>query len=515
MPVRRKFLAFVIAGLVLIAVVAIGVFWLLTVPAPLERKLQAHVEQALSEHFHRQVQIQNLHVTLIPVFRVSADNFVLPNRDAENQPPFIAIKHFVAYANPLGLLRSPIHVTSLKLDGLVINVAPKSESASENKAKPKKPRHLANFVIDRVYADGTVLYILSKNPDRDPMEFDIRKLALKSAGIGQPMKFQAELTNPKPPGDIHSKGKFGPWNMDDPSATPVRGHYTFEHADLSIFNGIAGILSSSGDYTGQLNNIVVDGTTDTPDFKLDTGARAVHLTTQFHAIVDGTKGDTYLQPVNAQFLNSHVIAQGEVAGKKGQKGKTIRLDIDIHDSRVEDMLALATDKGALLTGGIMTKAKLVIPPGNEKVLKKMSLAGRFEVKDGHFPNPEVQGKLDSLSRRGQGKPDAMDIQNVPADFSGVFKLANARMNFSTLNFAVPGVQVQMKGGYSIAQQELDFTGDVRLQATVSQTQTGIKHWVTVPFDPLFKKNGAGTYLPVNIQGSTDHPKIQLDWKKVL
>ena len=267
---------------------------------------------------------------------------------------------------------------------------------------------------------------------------------------------------------------------------------------------------------GQLNNIVVDGTTDTPDFKLDSGARAVHLMTQFHAIVDGTKGDTYLQPVNASFLNSHVIAQGEVAGKKGQKGKTIRLDIDIHDSRVEDMLALATDKGALLTGSIMTKAKLVIPPGNQKVLQKISLAGRFAVKDGHFPNPDVQSKLDSLSRRGQGKPDVMEIQNVPANFNRrISSWTNARMSFSSLNFDVPGVQVQMKGAYSIAQQELDFTGDVRLQATVSHTQKGIKRWVTVPFDPLFKKNGAGTYLPVHIQGTTEHPKIQLDWKKIL
>jgi hypothetical protein len=515
MPVRRKFLAFVIVALVLIAVVAVSVSWLLTVPAPLERRLQARVEQALSEHFHRHVQLKNLHVTLIPVFEVSADDFVLPNRDVVNQPPFIAIKHFTAEANPLELLHGPIHVHSLKLQGLVINIAPKSESGGEGNAKPKKLRHLANFVIDRVEADGTLLYILSKNPDRDPMEFDIRKLALKSAGIGQPMRFQAELTNPKPPGDIHSNGKFGPWNMDDPSATPVGGHYTFEHADLSIFNGISGILSSSGDYTGQLNNIVVDGTTDTPDFKLDSGARAVHLMTQFHAIVDGTKGDTYLQPVKAQFLSSHVIAQGEVAGKKGQKGKTIRLDIDVHDSRVEDMVALATDKGALLTGSIMTKAKLLIPPGNQKVLEKLSLAGRFAVKDGHFPNPEVQGKLDALSRRGQGKPDAMEIHNVPANFAGVFRLANARMRFSTLNFEVPGVQVEMKGAYSIAQQELDFSGDVRLQATVSHTMSGIKRWVTVPFDPIFKKNGAGTYLPVNVQGSTEHPKIQLDWKKVL
>ena len=137
MPLRRKFLAFAIVGLVLIAVLAIGVFYLLTVPPPLERRLQARVEQALSEHYHRDVQMQNMHVTLVPFFRVTADAFVLPNQDAD-QPPFIAIKHFVAEANPLELLRTPIHITSLKLDGLVINIPPKSESPNGGSAKPKK-----------------------------------------------------------------------------------------------------------------------------------------------------------------------------------------------------------------------------------------------------------------------------------------------------------------------------------------------------------------------------------------
>ena len=65
--------------------------------------------------------------------------FVLPNRDDANQPPLIAIKHFTAEANPLELLHSPIHVTSLKLDGLVINVAPKGEAANETADKPKQP----------------------------------------------------------------------------------------------------------------------------------------------------------------------------------------------------------------------------------------------------------------------------------------------------------------------------------------------------------------------------------------
>ncbi len=499
--------------MLLIIVVAGGVIWLLTVPAPLEHMLQARVERALQNHFQRDVRLENMHVTLIPVFRVTADNFTLPNRQPD-QPPFIAIKHFTAVANPLELLRTPIHVTSLHLEGLVINIAPKAENPAES-PKPKKRLHLANFVIDRVLADGTLLYILPKSSDHDPMEFDLKKLSLSSAGIGQPMDFQAELTNPKPPGLIHTKGKFGPWNME-PSLTPVSGHYTFEDADLGIFNGLSGILSSVGDYNGQLNNIVVDGTTDTPDFKLDSGATAVHLKTEFHAIVDGTSGNTYLQPVNASFLNSHVIARGEVAGEKGKKGKTIRLDIDVHDSRVEDMLALATEKGdSLLTGKMMTQAKLVIPPRDQPVLDKMSLAGRFQVQDGHFPDQDVQSKLDALSQRGQGKPKDPQIHDVPAEFQGVFHFENARMSFSQVNFNVPGVEVQMKGTYSVRNEDMNFTGDVRLQATVSQTMSGLRKWAVVPFDPIFHRKGAGTYLPVHIEGTKNKPQIKLDWKKIL
>lgn len=516
MRIRRwlKFLLWSILGLIL--VLAVAVAWLLTVPAPLERMMQARVEQALREHYQRDVKLENLHVTLVPVFRAEADNFVLPNAGDPGLPPFITIKHLTAQANTLELLRSPIHLTWLKLDGLVINVPPKGQKPPEQQPQPKKKRRLANFVIDKVDADGTMLYILPKQAGRDPMDFELRKLSLKSAGIGQPMTFRAELTNPKPPGLIHTNGKFGPWNMDDPSETAVSGHYTFDNADLSIFNGIAGILSSIGDYNGQLNNIVVDGTTDTPDFKLDTGATPVHLTTQFHAIVDGTNGNTYLQPVDAKFLNSHVIAKGEVAAKPGEKGKTITLDIDIRDSHVEDMLNLATTQGgSLLTGRMTTQAKLILPPGNETVLNKMSLAGKFQVRDGRFVNKDVQSKLDELSRRGQGKPDDPQVSDVPAEFMGVFRLQNARMRFSQLNFNVPGVMVEMKGNYSLRTEQMNFIGDVRLQARVSQTIGGLRHWAVVPFDPIFKKNGAGTYLPVQVEGSKSHPEIKLDWKKVL
>ena len=37
------------------------------------------------------------------------------------------------------------------------------------------------------------------------------------------MDYDAQLTNPKPPGQIHAVGAFGPWVADDPSDTPPKG----------------------------------------------------------------------------------------------------------------------------------------------------------------------------------------------------------------------------------------------------------------------------------------------------
>jgi hypothetical protein len=127
-----------------------------------------------------------------------------------------------------------------------------------------------------------------------------------------------------------------------------------------------------------LRKIEVDGTTDTPAFRLDRGSKPTHLTTQYHAVVDGTNGNTYLQPVKAHFLNSNVVAAGEVAGKPGQKGKTIALDVDIHDSRVQDLLNLAVDSPKpMLTGAITARAKLLDPTRQPADVGQDSLGWKF------------------------------------------------------------------------------------------------------------------------------------------
>ena len=520
---RRTLRIFLWTLLAVVLVLGVSLVVLLTIPAPLERWLEGRVLLALREHYGSNVQLQNLHATLIPEFSATADNFVLPDRDDGNLPPLITIKHITVRAALPELLRSPVHISWLKLDGMVINVASKGRRAEARAeaGSPPPPRkltdrtRLADFVIDKVDADGTQLYILRKDPQREPMNFQLRRLTLRSAGTGQPMTYRAELTNPTPPGFIQTTGRFGPWDFDEPSATRVGGHYVFQHADLSVFNGISGILSSVGDYNGVLENIVVDGTTDVPDFQLDRGGQAVHLTTKFHAIVDGTNGNTYLQPVNAHFLNSDIVTKGDVASKPGDKGKTVRLDVNIQQAYLQDVLALAAKSNPpALTGRLSLTAKLDLPPGADPVLKRILLDGTFGVSDARFRSDRVRSAIAEASKRGQGKPDDDSIVDVPAQFAGDFDLRKTTLSFNRLQFAVPGVAAQMKGSYGLQSQQVNFEGDVKLNARISEAVGGIGHWILLPIDPLFMKHGAGTYLPVTVTGTREHPDVKLELGKI-
>src|SRR5580704_8123905 len=118
MPTRQRgrILLWSLVGLILAGAVALVI--LLTVPAPVERWLQARVLLALRQHYQSDVQLENLHVTLLPSFRATADNFVLPNRGADEFPPLITVKRVTVYADFFGLLRQPVHVDWVKLDGL-------------------------------------------------------------------------------------------------------------------------------------------------------------------------------------------------------------------------------------------------------------------------------------------------------------------------------------------------------------------------------------------------------------
>jgi hypothetical protein len=174
-------------------------------------------------------------------------------------------------------------------------------------------------------------------------------------------------------GEIQSSGWFGAWQVDDPRSSPVRGRYSFSDADLSTIKGIGGILSSTGEYEGTLGNIVVDGETSTPDFRIAISGHPVPLDTKFHAIVDGTTGDTYLQPVQGRIVNSSLLAKGSIVRVRNPNGHRILLDVTLSPARIEDLLKLGvrTDP-PVMTGVSKLSTKLELSPGEADVSNRLN-----------------------------------------------------------------------------------------------------------------------------------------------
>jgi hypothetical protein len=475
--------------------------------------IRDRVVTALKEHYKRDVELKDFKISLLPRFTAVGDELVIHQKDWPGLPPMVAVRRLTIEATLRGMLSTPLQVNRVVLQGLEINIPPRrGDSDKPKEAKQKLPQ----FQIDEMVADGTTLNILSKKEGKEPLVWDIFKLRLNSAGTVAPMKFVATLTNPKPPGEIQTEGEFGPWQNEDPSLTPVSGAYTFQKADLSVFKGIAGVLSSEGKYQGLLERIVVDGWTDTPDFALKVSGQPVHLKTQFHAIVDGTDGDTYLEPVNAQFGRSKITASGGVYGRPGVKGKTISLDVTVEDSRIEDMLRLGV-KGdpPFMIGGLSFKTKFELPPGDEDIIRKLYLKGDFGLGAARFSSFSVQEKVDELSRRARGKTgEEIEDERIVSNMRGRFALKNGVIDFSGLTFTVPGARVDLNGSYGLQSEQLDFAGALQTQAKVSEMTTGVKSLLLRLADPIFKKNDAGAVIPIKITGTRQDPKYSLDVGRV-
>lgn len=476
--------------------------------------------QALRERFDADVDAKSLHLSLFPHPKLVGEGISIRHKNWNDPYPEIYIRRFSADSDFSTLVGRANDVELVRLEGLRIHLPPGGPSTRQQgigdqakiaTAEPGRDTTRFRFLIESIIADGAQLEIEPKIQGKPPLHFDIQKLTLHSVGPGQPMAFKTTLTNAKPPGLIDSTGEFGPWQRDDPRSTPVSGNYTFQNADLSVFKGITGTLSSDGSYHGILQHIEVDGTTDTSKFALKRGGQPVRLITNFHSIVNGSDGDTILDPIDARFLRSEFICKGSVVHERGVNGKTVSLDAVTKRGRIEDILRLLIKSNKpLLTGAVNFKTKIVIPPGREDVLDKLKLDGHFGIASAEFTDAKLTERLQTLSERAQGitkKDEKESPETVASDFRGRFRLSDGIASFSRLSFMVPGALVRLAGTYSFHSGIINMQGTFRLKATLSQTQSGMRHWLLKPFDPFFRKDGAGFVLPIKITGTKDHPQF--------
>ena len=467
--------------------------------------LRARLIQSLSARFHSRVEMGAFSVLLLRGFEVSGKALVMYPENVDSTTPMFSVRRFSFRTGYRSLFRSPMHISQVEVEGLRINLPPRSQRKQVAGADHPPNRSVSIFVGELKCTD-TVLTLGTKN-------FVIQSLNLRSIGAGRPLDFTAQLTNPKPVGQIESRGYFGPWNAAHPGATVVGGTYSFHDADLGTLKGIGGILSSTGGYQGTLDKIVVDGTTDTPDFQVKVSGHKVALHTEFHAIVDGLDGNTYLQPVKAHFLHSFLTARGYVVRRH------VYLDVAMDQARIEDLLRLGvrTDP-PVLEGPVKLHTRLDLPPGPEDVAHRLRLRGNFVIENGRFSSEKIQRRVDEMSLRSQGQVElaaqhARDgyFSVVRSQMSGDFNLVDGALNLANLRYAIPGATIKVGGVYSLDGARFNLTGTADMQATVSRMVGGWRGLLLMPVDKYLQKNGAGTEVPFKIDGTSSDPHFGLDF----
>jgi hypothetical protein len=545
---RHRWVKWVAGGLLLALVAAVAVVDYGLHQA--EPFLRARIVAALENRFHARVELDSFHVSLVnglwaegkglriwPPAQVVGVAVPVGTETQTSAEPLIRLDEFRFHAPLRYRPGQPIHVSLVELQGLEIHLPPRSHfdnlatSAVQQNPAPSKPSPgaaLVSFDVEKIECTGARLVLATNKAGKLPLDFSIAHLKLTNLASGEAVNFDAELTIPRPLGTVKTTGSFRAQALRevDLGEAQITGEYRLEHAQLDSFKGIAGSLDSTGHYAGTLRTLTVDGTTQTPDFRLTHFGTALPLSTRFHARVDGTNGDTWLEPVEATLGHSHFIAQGQIVrvpgallnGQRQSLGHDIVLTVNVDRGRIEDFLRLASHSGnTLLTGDVALKTRLHIPPGPMPVHQRLVLDGDFSLDKALFTSDKIQGRIAELSLRGQGRPDQLkttDPASILSQMQGSFQLAGAVLTLPALEYTVPGAAIQLQGTYGLEGGALNFTGTAKMQASISKMVGGWKGLLLSPADRLLKKDGVGTEVPIHIEGTREQPKFGVDFDRI-
>jgi hypothetical protein len=472
---------------------------------------EKRITRSLQESFPATVTFQKFRATYFPHPGCVGEGIVFRRLGSSLEtPPIVTAQRITFEAHYIDLLFRPGYIARMVLNRFRVQVP----APGTRREKTDWKESASATRVGEIVADGAVVEI-ARGDSRAALVFDIHTLKLASVSRDKALSYAVSLHNPLPPGEIRAHGQFGPWNSLDPGQTPVAGDYTFQNADLGIFNGIAGILSSADRFQGTLQHIEAQGSIDIPDFMVTRSRHSVHVTSEFHAFVDGTNGDVELERVDAGFLKTRVLARGKISGQIGQRGKTTSMDLTVREGRIQDVLRLFVRASKPpLNGTTSLRAHVVIPPERRPFIEKVRLTGDFGIDGGQFTKSSTQTKIDNLSEKARGaKPQDFedeDPERVISGLGGQVDLRDARATFSALSFTVPGGSAQMHGTYDLQSEAVDLHGTLRTDAEFSKMSSGFKSALLKPFDVFFKKKHTGAVVPVHLIGTYAAPEPGLD-----
>ena len=513
---RRRKAIIIVTSIVLVLVAAFVTLLALRWPFT-----ESRVLASIREAWPGTVLLGRFHSNIFPHPGCTIENLVLELPSERSKEPVRATFGKIQIrALYLDLLLRPGRLSSLVTEGLRVEIpvySPEPSAAesgtneeSQNGSNKERNKGKSSTTFGEVETHDAVL-VVNRSGDRGPLTFAIHRLLMWPVRPDAPMSFEAALTNAEPPGEIQVKGKLGPVRSREPGDLLISGSYAFERADLGVFRGICGILSSAGTFDGPLAHLKVQGSIDIPEFQVTRSHHEVDLRATFNAVEDALHGNTTLENVDASFLRTKVHAEGKIAPVAGKSGKTTDLNLRVRNGRIQDVLDLfVTDKMPPMEGATSLETHIIIPPGETPFLKKLAMDGKFSIANAVLTNQSRQQQIDELSKRARGKEKERETEKVTSHSEGNVRLQGGVAQFKPLMFEIPGASVAMSGRFNLLNEQIEFYGDARTAAVLSKQTSGIKSALLKPLDWIFKKKNAGAEIPVKMTGTYNDPHFGLD-----
>jgi hypothetical protein len=460
-----------------------------------------------------QVEMRGFHSKYFPFPGCVADDVVFRQKTAPGQKPadpIITIRKLTIESTFAGLLSKPGRIRRVVADGLRLHIPQGGVNLHEQTGSGSD-----QTVIEELRADNAVLELATGQTAEKKLVFQIHSAQFHNIGGGQAVPFQVSLQLPVPPGEVESSGSIGPWKDEKGTvrSTAISGKYVLNRANLGVFKALGGIVSSRGEFSGNLEKLNVAGMTDSPDFEVKESGHQFHLSTQFRGLLDMKNGDLVLPSLEARLGNTNLLAHGSVSGKP----KTVTLDVTHGQGKIQDLILLFSDaKASPMLGPVVFQTQIVLPPEHRPFKERVRLTGNFNISRARFTSTNTQKNVDQLSERAEGKKDKEKdydqdddengFEQVMTDLKGNVIMKDGVATFSPVSFAVPGADADMKGTYSLLTKRVNMRGKMRMLATVSQASTGAKSIFLKVLDPFYKKKkkGAGAEVPIRMTGTYGH-----------
>lgn len=480
------------------------------------------IKPMLQEVLGGKVTIAHYHRTYFPHPGFMATGITLDRNPTAGAPPLGTLASVSVQGTWLDLLMLRERVRLVDLTGLHIVIPAHGTEANKREFPTGSSSSFSGpeTLVEQLQIHDSTLDVV--RAEGGTYAFPIRMLTIRNLQKGRELSYSVDMTNARPRGHIFSVGSFGPLNPGNLGATPLSGHFTFEHADLHDIGDIGGTLSSEGNFQGTLARFQAEASTVTPDFAVD-GGQPTPVTTSAHCTISALSGDVVLDAIDAKFESTAIHVQGGVTGSP----KAIDVDISVSAGRAQDVLRPFLHVDSPIAGIVWLRSHAHVDPAGHGVpfLDRLHVAGSFEVPAERLTNRKTERELSTFSERAQkaqpskgdplaatpsGGADQGDAADVVSTLTGNAAIEKGNVTTPGLEFQIPGASMELHGSLSLRGGSVHLVGNLRMQSDVSHATTGFKSILLKPLIPFFKKQKAGAVIPILISGKPGSYRVSQD-----